>query len=92
MFARAAFLAAILPAVAAGCKEAKTCGECVGSPDCGWCQPGPIIYANGSIGSRCGDNSDKSNWKCPGSYTTDKCTVCPPRSPRCPCLPPPWRG
>jgi hypothetical protein len=28
-----------------------------------------------SVGSRCGDGRDKGDWSCPGSYTTDKCTV-----------------
>ena len=28
-----------------------------------------------SVGSRCGDERDSGAWSCPGSYTTDKCTV-----------------
>jgi hypothetical protein len=28
-----------------------------------------------TVGSRCGDGRDKGDWSCPGSYTTDQCTV-----------------
>ena len=81
MSARVAFAAAVavLGNVAAApgdhCAAAKSCDACVGSANCGWCQPGPIIWKNGSIGSRCGNNANKQEWECPGSYTTDKCTM-----------------
>ena len=28
-----------------------------------------------TTGARCGDGRTKGDWECPGSYTTDKCTV-----------------
>ena len=34
--------------------------------------PGGIVYANGSLGARCGDERD-TPWSCPQHYTTQWC-------------------
>jgi hypothetical protein len=75
LLALPAALLAATPGVRGDCASAKTCDTCTGAPNCGWCQPGPIVWKNGSVGSRCGDNSQKAEWECPGSYTTGKCSV-----------------
>ena len=43
------------------CGSKTTCAECLEEGEhsfCGWCSPGGIVYANGTIGARCGDERD----------------------------------
>ena len=57
------------------CGTKTTCEECLmeGTHNfCGWCSPGPVIYASGKPGARCADERDEP-WDCPQHYATKAC-------------------
>jgi len=54
------------------CSGYTSCQQCVSNSYCGWCSPKPIEYANGTVGTQCGDQRD-APWHCDHQYQTDKC-------------------
>jgi len=91
--AAAAAVLALLGLVAAqgSCPSHTSCKDCIGSPFCGWCSPGRIMFDNGTVGARCADQRDKAAWTCDGIYQTDECIMgysCepPPKVPNYTCV------
>ena len=76
----ALLLCAVAPAATAAgfideCGAKTSCEDCLmeGAHNfCGWCSPGPVIYASGKPGKRCADERD-SPWDCPQHYMTKSC-------------------
>ena len=57
------------------CGTKTSCEDCLmeGAHNfCGWCSPGPVIYASGKPGKRCADERDEP-WDCPQHYMTKSC-------------------
>lgn len=75
------------------CASLPTCAECIGNSFCGWCSPAPTVYQNGTVGSRC-QNQTFDNWHCNGVYSTQTCEqgyTCNATSGQC-VLAPPGQG
>lgn len=74
MLFKALVLSALVAVAAAQdtCYLKPTCAACIGSEFCGWCSPAPTVYTNGTIGSRC-QNQTFDNWYCNGVYSTQTC-------------------
>lgn len=96
----AAFLVVVVAGLSAAlssaqdtCASKPTCAECIGSEFCGWCSPAPTVYQNGTVGSRC-QNQTFNNWHCNGVYSTQTCEqgyICNATSGQC-MLAPPGQG
>jgi hypothetical protein len=57
------------------CGAKTSCEDCLMEGEhnfCGWCSPGPVIYASGKPGKRCADERDEP-WDCPQHYMTKSC-------------------
>lgn len=92
---KAVLLLAFVAAAAAQdqCSSKPTCAECIGSEFCGWCSPAPTVYKNGTVGSRC-QNQTYNDWHCNGVYSTQTCQqgyTCNATSGQC-ILAPPGQG
>jgi hypothetical protein len=93
-------LALILPAAIGVnfCSHYTSCTECLSNSSatkfCGWCSPGGIVKADGTLGARCGDQRD-GEWNCPQHYQTVQCDpvyVCNKTSQTCIEMPPDTAG
>lgn len=71
---RSSILVSLLgSAFADDCGSIQDCTTCIQGSSCAWCAPNPVVYQNGSKGTRCAKAGDP--WTCTPRTQTDQCII-----------------